>query len=184
MQRQLSVLGVESLGLHLRRSRCSLASFLGKEVAPKATEVSEWVCRSLILCGASRERLVPLSQRGMSRSDRGIMLGLRRSRWTGALNSQISTLSLKTPSPSIIREISRLFVAVAILIDRDIWHAHTRGEASHGILSRLRLLTNPVRLPPLEMQQSCRGLLSRAQVGAFTAHQSAFLLGPGRPGCE
>jgi hypothetical protein len=30
------------------------------------------------------------------------------------------------------------------------------------------------------MQQSCRGLLSRAQVGAFTAHQSAFLLGPGR----
>lgn len=35
-------------------------------------------------------------------------------------------------------------------------------------------------LPPLEMQQSCRGLLSRAQVGAFTAHQSAFLLGPGR----
>jgi hypothetical protein len=164
VQRQLSVLGVESLGLHLRRSSCSLASFLGKEVAPKATEVSEWVCRSLILCGASRERLVPLSQRGMSRSDRGIMLGLRRSRWTGALNSQISTLSLKTPSPSIIREIFRLFVAVAILIDEDIWHAHTRGEASHGILSRLRLLTNPVRLPPLEMQQSCRGLLSRAQV--------------------
>ena len=28
----------------------------------------------------------------------------------------------------------------------------------------------PVPLPPLEMQQSCRGLLSRAQVGAFTAH--------------
>ena len=99
--------------------------------------------------------------------------------------SQLSLLNsiFENPSQSIIREISRLFEAVAVLIGRDIWHAHTRGEASHGILSRLRLLTNPVRLPPLEMQQSCRGLLSRDQVGAFTAHQSAFLLGPGRPGC-
>ena len=46
----------------------------------------------------------------------------------------------------------------------------TRGEACHWILGRLRLPMNPVPLPPLEMQQSCRGLLSRAQVGAFTAH--------------
>jgi hypothetical protein len=55
-------------------------------------------------------------------------LGLRRSRWTGALNSQISTLSLKTPSPSIIREIFRLFVAVAVLIGRDIWHSATARD--------------------------------------------------------
>ena len=40
LQRHLHVLWAVTLGLQLRRSRYSLASFLGKEVAPKATEVS------------------------------------------------------------------------------------------------------------------------------------------------
>ena len=37
----------------------------------------------------------PPFQRGMSRSDRGILMGLRRSRWTSTLNSQISILPFK-----------------------------------------------------------------------------------------
>ncbi|XOQ31604.1 MAG: hypothetical protein ACFWUL_03560 [Dialister sp.] len=40
LQSQFHVICVESLGFHLRRSHCSLASFLGKEVAAKQTEVS------------------------------------------------------------------------------------------------------------------------------------------------
>ena len=42
VQRHFHVLGIESSGFHLRRSRGWIASFLGKEVAPKATEVSHW----------------------------------------------------------------------------------------------------------------------------------------------
>ena len=49
------------------------------------------------------------------------------------------------------RKISRLIVAVAIFTCTITLHATTRGEACHWILSRLRLLTNPVPLPPLEM---------------------------------
>ena len=40
VQSQLHDLGIESLGFQLRRSRELLASFLGKEVAAKQTEVS------------------------------------------------------------------------------------------------------------------------------------------------
>ena len=42
--------------------------------------------------------------------------------------------------------------------------------ASLSLLQIMFAAVTPVPLPPLEMQQSCRGLLSRAQVGAFTAH--------------
>ena len=58
---------------------------------------------------------------------------------------------LKRPVFPTTRKISRLIEAVAILAFRVIWHVHTRGEACHWILSRLRLLANPVPLPPLEM---------------------------------
>ena len=42
LQRHFHVLGIESWGFHRRHSRGWIASFLGKEVAPKATEVSHW----------------------------------------------------------------------------------------------------------------------------------------------
>ena len=60
-------------------------------------------------------------------------------------------VGLKRPVFPTTRKISRLIEAVAILAFRVIWHVHTRGEACHWILSRLRLLANPVPLPPLEM---------------------------------
>ena len=48
---------------------------------------------------------------------------------------------LKTPSQSFTGKISRLLSAVAILDHIDIAVLTTRGEACHGILSRLRLPT-------------------------------------------
>ena len=90
---------------------------------------------------------------------------------------------LKTPSQSFTGKISRLLSAVAILDHIDIAVLTTRGEACHGILSRLRLPTNPVPLPSLEMQQSCRGLLSLAQVDRPAAKRKALLWAGKAPTC-
>ena len=54
-------------------------------------------------------------------ADRGILMGLRRKPL--GIDS-----FLKSPSLSFTRKISRLFEAVAILIDRDIWHAATARD--------------------------------------------------------
>ena len=66
-----------------------------------------------------------------------------------------------------------------------------RKEPRIESISRFRIsgIRNPLRLGReslasfLGRRESCRGLSSRAQVGAFTAHQGAFLSGPGG-GCE
>ena len=55
-------------------------------------------------------------------------MGLRRSRGASTLNSLSSTLSLKTPSQSLTREISQLIVAVAILTVGIIWHSVTARD--------------------------------------------------------
>ena len=63
-------------------------------------------------------------------------MGLRRSRWT--------TLSLKTPSQSFTRKISRLIEAVAIFMDSVDWHASPArddviGEVSDSVAKPLKL---------------------------------------------